>query len=111
MIQGISVLLHKKEKNGIDEFGHPTYTEKLTVVPNVLVSPTSSQDKVDMLNLYGKTAAYILAIPKRDKNDWTDVEVEFLGKTWRTIGIPQEGIADMIPGDWNRKVMVEYVQD
>ena len=59
------------------------------------------------MNLTGKKAVYTLAIPKGDTHDWEDKEVKFFGKRWRTFGIPLEGIEQLIPLDWNKKVMVE----
>jgi hypothetical protein len=94
-------------KTGTDPFGNPIYEETDIVVENVLVSPTSTDDIVNQLTLTGKKAVYTLAIPKGDTNDWEDKEVKFFGKRWRTFGFPIEGIEDLIPLDWNKKVMVE----
>ena len=79
-------------------------------VQNVLVAPTSSEDVINQMNLTGKKAVYTLGIPKGDTNKWENREVKFLGRKWRTIGIPQEGIESMIPLSWNRKVMVEVYE-
>lgn len=94
-------------KTGTDPFGNPIYEETDIDVENVLVSPTSNDDIVNQLTLTGKKAVYTLAIPKGDTNDWEDKEVKFFGKRWRTFGFPIEGIEDLIPLDWNKKVMVE----
>ncbi len=94
-------------KTGTDPFGNPIYEEIDIDVENVLVSPTSTDDIVNQLTLTGKKAVYTLAIPKGDTNDWEDKEVKFFGKRWRTFGFPIEGIEDLIPLDWNKKVMVE----
>jgi hypothetical protein len=94
-------------KTGTDPFGNPIYEETDIDVENVLVSPTSTDDIVNQLTLTGKKAVYTLAIPKGDTNDWEDKEVKFFGKRWRTFGFPIEGIEDLIPLDWNKKVMVE----
>lgn len=94
-------------KTGTDPFGNPIYEETDIDVENVLVSPTSTDDIVNQLTLTGKKAVYTLAIPKGDTNDWEDKEVKFFGKHWRTFGFPIEGIEDLIPLDWNKKVMVE----
>jgi len=48
-----------------------------------------------------------LAIPKGDTNDWENQEVRFFGERWRVIGMPLQGIDELIPLDWNKKVMVE----
>ena len=106
-IKGITVTLINKIETGKDPFGKPIYEDTEILVDNVLVSPTSSDDIVNQLNLTGKKAVYTLAIPKGDTNVWEDKEVRFFGKRWRVFGIPLEGIEELIPLDWNKKVMVE----
>ena len=106
-IKGIEIILIEKDKTGSDPFGNPINEYSEIVVENVLVSPTLSDDVVNQLNLTGRKAVYTLAIPKGDKNDWENKEVKFLNQRWRTFGIPLEGIEDLIPLDWNKKVMVE----
>lgn len=109
-IKGITIILIDKVKTSTDPFGHPIYEESEIPVENVLVSPSTTEDITNQLNLTGKKAEYTLAIPKGDMNNWTDKEVRFFGKRWRTIGIPQEGIEEMIPLEWNKKVMVEHYE-
>ena len=106
-LKGITVTLIGKVEIGKDPFGKPIYQDSEIPVENVLVSPTSSDDIVNQLNLTGKKAVYTLAIPKGDTNTWEDQEVRFFGKRWRVFGIPLEGIEELIPLDWNKKVMVE----
>lgn len=106
-IKGITVTLLNRVEVGKDPIGEPIYEDVAIEVDNVLVSPTSTDDIVNNYELYGKKAVYTLAIPKGDKNNWTDAKVEFFGETWRTFGVPLEGIEAMIPLDWNKKVMVE----
>ena len=74
---------------------------------NVIVSPTSQDDIVSNLELHGKHAVYTLGIPKGDTHNWSDAEVVFFGKRWRTFGATIEGIESMIPLQWNKKVTVE----
>ena len=107
MIKGITVTLINKQEVGKDPFGQPIVKDVPIEVENVLVSPTSTDDIVNQLNIDGKKAVYTLAIPKGDTNNWEDAEVFFFGKRWRTFGIPTEGIDHLIPLDWNKKVMVE----
>ncbi len=107
-IKGITVILMDKVEDGTDGFGKLLFKEKPIEIQNVLVSPTSTDDVTNELNLTGKKAVYDLAIPKGDTHDWINKEVRFFGETWRTIGVPLEGIEDMIPLDWNKKVTVEY---
>lgn len=106
-IHGIPVVLIEKEVTGADPFGNPIYTEVETTVENVLVGEPTTDDITSSVSLYGKKATYILGIPKGDSHNWEDTKVKFFGKTWRTFGFPIKGIEDMIPLEWNTKVMVE----
>ena len=104
----ISVVLHNFIETGeVDKTNRPITTDTETTVDNVLYAPVSAEDVINTLNLTGKKAVYQLAIPKGDTNDWENAVVEFLGHTWRTIGIPEEGIVENIPLRWNRKIKVE----
>lgn len=82
-------------------------TDLYTVVENVLVGEPSAEDVVNEINLSGKRIAYVLAIPKGDTHIWENTEVEFWGMTFKTVGIPTQGIDDNIPLEWNKKVKVE----
>ncbi|MGX7134318.1 hypothetical protein [Enterococcus thailandicus] len=106
-IKGVTIILVDKVKTGTDPFGTPIYEDRDIEVENVLVSPTSSDDIVNQLTLTGKRAVYTLGIPKDDTHNWEDKKVKFFGEHWRTFGFPEEGIEDLIPLDWNKKVMVE----
>ena len=107
MIKGITVVLVENVKTGEDPFHAPIYKEVRSEVKNVLVSPASSDDIISAQDLYGKKAVYTLAIPKEDKHNWEDCKVQFFEQTWKSFGIPLEGIEALIPLDWNKKVMVE----
>lgn len=106
-IKGITVTLIKKVETGKDPFGKPIYEDAEILVDNVLISPTSTDDIVNQLNITGKKAVYTLAIPKGDTHIWEDQEVRFFGERWRVFGIPLQGIDHLIPLDWNKKVTVE----
>ncbi len=106
-IKGIAVTLIGKVETGKDPFGKPIYEDREILVDNVLVSPTSTDDIVNQLNLTGKKAVYTLAIPKEDTHIWEDQEVRFFNKRWRAFGAEIQGIEELIPLDWNKKVMVE----
>ena len=106
-IRWIPILLYDKVEVGEDPFGAPLYEDRAITVENVLVSPTSTDDIVNQLNITGKKAVYTLGIPKGDTHNWEDKEVEFFGQRFRTFGFTTQGIEGMIPLDWNRKVMVE----
>lgn len=107
-IKGITVTLHERVKTGTDAFKAPVYRDNPVLVENVLVSPVSSNEILDTYNLTGRKAVYQLAIPKGDAHDWSaGTKVSFFGSDWRIIAIPLEGIEELIPLDWNRKVQVE----
>lgn len=106
-LKGIAVVLIQKHKAGEDPFGAPVYEEEEVTVENVLIAPLTSEDAASHLNLTGRRAAYTLGIPKGDKHNWEDCEVRFFGQRFRTFGIPTQGIEEMMPLTWNKKVMVE----
>ena len=106
-IKGIPVKLSVKTQTGIDDFNRPIYETSQEVVENVLVGEPSAEDVVNEINLSGKRIAYVLAIPKGDTHTWENTEVEFWGMTFKTVGIPTQGIDDNIPLQWNKKVKVE----
>ena len=103
----ISVTLYESKETGRDKFNAPIIEEQAVEVPGVLVAPSSATDVIDTERLYGKTAVYTIAVPKGDDHDWIDKKIEFCGQTWRSFGIPLEGIDGNIPLKWNKKVMVE----
>lgn len=76
-------------------------------VTDVLVAPASTTDLPATIDLTGKKAVYTLAIPKGDTHDWTDCTVRFFGRTWKSFGFPLEGIEELVPLRWNKKVLVE----
>lgn len=106
-IKGITVALINKIETGKDPFGSPIYKDAEILIDNVLISPTSTEDIVNRLNLTGKRAVYTLAIPKGDTHAWEDQEVRFFNERWRVFGMVTQGIEGIIPLDWNKKVMVE----
>lgn len=107
MIKGIPILLYEITKIGEDGFGAPIYEEIPTIIDNVLVSPSTTDDIISSTNLFGKKAVYTLAIPKGDDHEWEDKRIEFFGAQWRTFGFSVIGIEELIPLLWNQKVMVE----
>ena len=107
MIKGMDVVIVIKKQVGESGFGEPVYEYSEEVVKNVLVAPSSTEDIISSQDLYGKKAVYTLAIPKGDMHIWENTKVKFFGRTWRTIGIPLEGMEANIPLNWNKKVTVE----
>ena len=106
-MKGITVTLYEQAQTGTTPFGEPIYSETAVDVQNVLVSPASDSEILSATNLYGRKVVYTMAIPKGDSHDWENKKVKFFGETFRTFGIPTEGIEHLIPLSWNKKVMVE----
>ena len=106
MLNGIPVQLLQKTA-GTSEGGETIYNWVPVTVDNVLVAPLSEVDSTQALTPEGRRALYHLAIPKADTHRWEGQMVQFWGCTWSVIGIPTMGIDHLIPGPWNKKVVVE----
>ena len=106
----MTVTLIERVESGRDAFNSPIFEEVETDIENVLVAPAGSEGIVNTTDLNGKKLMYTLAIPKTDTHEWTDAKVRFWGRTFRTVGCPQQGIEANIPLDWNKKVTVEYYE-
>jgi len=106
-LHGITIKLHEKTEVGKDELNRPVYEDTTVDVENVLVGEPNDQDIAAVDNITGRKVAYALGIPKGDTHNWIDTEVEFFGERFRTVGIPVQGIEDMIPLAWNKRVRVE----
>lgn len=111
MIEGITVTLYTRTQTGTDAFNAPVYEESEESVDNVLVAPSSETEIMDTLTLYGRKAVYTLGIPKGDTHTWTGCRVGFFDRIWSVIGDEIQGIEDMIPLSWNKKVRVEAVNE
>ena len=111
-MKGITVVLLERTQTGTDAFNRPIYSEIETPVENVLVAPTDSggDEVLDTLNLGGRKSVYTLALPKGDTHSWEGNRVRFFGETWQVVGMPTEGIEDLIPLMWNRKVRVDRIE-
>lgn len=107
MIRGIDITLYAKKQTGVDAFGAPVWEETPETVHNVLVGQPSAEDVVNELQLYGKHIAYTLALPKGDAHSWDNATVEFFGERFRTYGGVTQGIDELVPLCWNKKVKVE----
>ena len=108
-IRGQKIILIDKVASGTDPFGKTLYEDVEIEVDNVIIAPIShvTNEIITQLNLEGRRAVYTLGIPKGDTHDWENKEVRFFGQRWQTFGIPVEGMEDLIPLEWNKKVMVE----
>lgn len=105
--KGITVILYERSESGRDGFNRPVVTETPVEVDNVLIGQPSTDEVTNELTLTGKQLAYTLAIPKGDAHVWKDSKVSFWGETFHVIGEPTQGIEDLIPLSWNKKVKVE----
>lgn len=106
-IHGMTVQLQQKTDIGVDSFNVPVHFEEWVDVNDVLVGQPTDAEQVNSMDLYGERAVYMLGIPKGDTHDWSaGTLVKFFGETWRTFGHGIEGIEDLVPGPWNKKVMV-----
>lgn len=106
-MKGIPITLYNKVEIGRDAFNKPIYDDVPETVENILIEPLSDSEVLETLSLTGRKAVYRIGIPKGDQHDWTDKKVSFFGQDFRAIGIPIEGIEEMIPLEWNKKVTVE----
>ena len=110
MLHGTAVTLVQMVQTGVNDFNEPVYEEVRETVEDVLIGQPKTEAVFSALNLYGKKLAYTLGIPKGDAHDWTDVKVEFFGKTFRSFGLPVTGIQENIPLRWGKNVMVELYE-
>lgn len=106
-IHGIQITLIDKQVVSVDPFGSPVVKDVEITIDNVIVSPATTEDVTSQMSVTGKKISYTIGIPKGDNNDWENKEVRFFGKRWKTVGIPLEGIEELLPLEWNKKVMVE----
>lgn len=111
MIHGITVKLEVTTETGKNAVGETEFSNEFVDVPDVLVGQPTEREILDSTNLEGRKATYILGIPKGDAHEWTNKKVRFFGAEFRTIGAPIEGIDDLMPLRWNKKVRVENVNE
>lgn len=102
-----TVMLHVKTKIGVDGMNNPIYDDATVEVSGVLIGQPTTEEVTSSIALYGKRLSFVLALPKGDTHDWSDTEVEFWGRKFRTYGDVIEGIEENVPTPWHRKVMVE----
>lgn len=108
MINGITVkLINLIDTGEKDPFGKNIYKEKIVYVDDVLVSSQTADDLVNADDLRGKKEVYLLGIPKGDNNIWENQFVEFFGKRFFVFSPVVQGIDEMIPLRWNKKVYIE----
>lgn len=111
-IKGTPVILYEKSPAGKDDTNRQTYEETPVYVENILIGTPTAEEITETLNLTGKRAEYILAIPKGDMNDWEDRRVEILDPwpvpgVYHTVGPMTCGIEELVPGPWNKQIKVE----
>lgn len=105
-IKGKSVVLHVRTIVGNDPLGNPVYQTSDVTVDNVLWNMSTVDDLIDSTRLEGTSELYTLAIPKGDTNVWLENTVTFNGKTYHCYA-EGEGIEELTPLEWNKKVLVE----
>ncbi len=99
--------VHKRNIGG-NAFGEPMYNETYEEIENVLVAPVNVSDiQVEITDPTKRREMLTLAIPKGDAHDWEDARIIYKGKRYRTVGIPDEGIEELIPLRWHKKVTIE----
>ena len=109
-LHGITVSLQSVTQTGTDTFGMPEETDTWTDIPDVLVGQPTDAEQTEALDFFGKRAVYSLGIPKGDTHEWrAGLHVRFFGEEFRIFGHTVQGIDDMVPGPWNKKVMVESI--
>lgn len=106
-LKGESITLYETTITGYDDFGAEIVEETATSIENVLITPTTQEDLIDELKLYGKKSIYTLSIPKGDQHDWENKVVEFWGKKYKVFGAIAQYQNNLVPLDWNKKVKVE----
>ena len=115
-MKAISVTLHVKTRKIVDNvpvvdaLNQPVFLDSTTTVNGVLVGQPTTEDLTNSLTLYGKRIQYVLGIPKGDTHIWTDTEVEFFGRKYRTFGDTVMGIEENVPTRWHKKVWVELCE-
>lgn len=107
LLKGESIILYTQTITGTDDFGANIVEETPKTVDNVIIAPTTQDDLISDLQLYGKKSIYTLCIPKGNEDDWEDKVVEFWGKKYRVFGAIAEYQNELVPLDWNKKVKVE----
>ena len=109
---GITVILYERAETGRDAFNAPIYEETPVAVENVLVAPEKDGGEpiFDETDFKSRKAVYTLGLPKGDAHAWENCRVSFFGKNFRVIGMPTEGIEELIPLSWNRKITVEVIE-
>lgn len=110
MIRGIPVTILVRVQTGTDRFHAPIWEEREETVENVLVTPTTAEEVVSEIQLYGKRSVYTLCIPKGDGHVWEGCRIRFFGQTFQAFGPAEEYIEGLVPGPWNKKVKVERIE-
>lgn len=111
-MKGITVTLFERIPSGKDDFNGTKWRELPVEVKNVLVAPATEtgEEITDTTDLVSRRALYTLALPKGDSHSWEGCRVRFWNEDFRVIGKPTQGIEEMIPLKWNRKVRVERIE-
>lgn len=109
-MRGITVVLHVKTQTGTDSYNNPVYSDGTVTVDNVLPGEPTADDLTSSVSLYGRQLSYMLGIPKGDTHEWEDTTVEFFGHSYHTFGKVIEGVEDLVPTPWHRKIRCELYE-
>ncbi len=110
---GKTIILINSVIVGYDRLNRPVYEDRETEVEDVLYAPGVSDDIVSSTDLTGKKMVYTLAIPKGDAHEWKNCKVKlpsFPGLVFKSFGFPAEGIEELVPTRWHKKVTVELYE-
>ena len=105
-LRGIPVRLLVKTPAGVDGQGRRVWEWDGVEVQNVLIAPLGEASDSAALPPDAGGDAYRLAIPKTDTHRWEGQLVQFWDCTWVVLGTPTKGIDFLVPGPWNKKVVV-----
>ena len=105
-MRGTRVLLYVNTRAGSDALNDPVWAKTPVAVDNVLIGQPTTDEVTSTIDLFGKRADYVLAIPKGDGHNWENAEAEFFGRRWRTLGMAIQGIEENVPTPWHKKVLV-----
>ena len=110
LIKGIEVILYDEIEIGTDELGQPLTEVEEVAVQNVLVYPAEYEAMTSSTTLDTTKTTYRICIPKSDTHEWRNRTVEFFGKKWKTYTDEIQYIEEMVPMDWNRKILCELYE-
>lgn len=110
LLHGVPIQYVHRKKVSEDEWHQPIFGEEYETIDNVLVAPVSQMGIPEQEDLQKKKKQKMLGIPKGDNHDWKDCVVLIDGERYESVGFPEEGIEDLVPGPWHKKVKVQLYE-